>query len=150
MLTSSFLFTAGYGVMGEWLKQHIVAIVLASVTGVGTFTAGQITNEVRLSGMESDIQSLSIERDKRVAKYIPMIEKHDDDIRTLQGDYSRLVEVVSASAVLAQQNAGNIKILLEDRKILTNMSTNVQDLTVDVGVMKNEVTHIKERVDRLK
>lgn len=150
MLTSSFLYTAGYGVMVEWIKQHVVALVLASITGIGTFTAGQVTNEVRLSGMESDIATINKEQDARVSKYIPMIERHDDDIRLLRRDYDELSRIASATAVLAQQNSGNISILLEDRKILTHMNTNVQELTVDVGVMKNEVTHIKERVDRIK
>lgn len=150
MLTSSFLFTAGYGVMGEWLKQHIVAIVLASITGIGTFTAGQVTNEVRLTGMEDDIVQIRTKQKASEDKYVPMLEKHDDDIRMLKSDYTDLAQMTASAVTLARQNAGNITILLEDRKILTGMSSNVQELTVDVSVMKNEVTHIKERVDTLK
>lgn len=150
MLTSSFLYTAGYAVMAEWIKQHAAGLMIASITGIGTFTAGQVTNEVRMYGVEKDIAIIIKERDARTLKYIPMIEKHDDDIRLLRRDYDELSRIATATAILAQQNAGNISILLEDRKILSHMNTNVQELTVDVGVMKNEVTHIKEKVDRIK
>lgn len=146
MLASSLIFTAGYITMGEWLKTHAVAIILAGVTGVSSFTGGQVLIENRFTSLEGRVDIVEGIADK----YVPIVEHNSDSILVIKRDYNELYKLTAAAVAVSNENASNIKLLLEDRNLLQELSKGMHELSSDVRVVKNEVSHIREGLDELK
>lgn len=130
--------------MGDWLKQNAVALVLACVGFTGSFTAGQVLTEKRLSSIEARLS----EAELKGKKYIPIVEKLEDDVLVLKRDYSELYKITYSTALISQENSTNIKILLESKGIINEMRNEMTNLTGEVRVVKNDVSHIRDKLNK--
>ena len=148
MITSSLLLTIGYIFMGEWLKANIVALLVMATASITSYTAGQVSTAISIADLTSRIITVEDVQKESLQKYIPTIERLDKGYAVLERDVDKLFDVVNRTAGIAQENTVNIRLLLDDRVLLRSMNNNLDDLSIDVGVVKNEVINIKEKLQK--
>ena len=130
--------------MGEWFKQNAVALVLACLGFTGSFTAGQVLTEKRFTSIEARLG----EAEQKGKKYIPIVEKLEDDVLVLKRDYDELYKITYSTALVSQENSTNIKLLLESKNVIAEMRTEMTNLTSEVRVVKNDVSHIRDKLNK--